>query len=273
MKTFSFRGTTFDEGMAIEPFAAKVKELSKTHKTADELGNVALFHWAPSKGAGVLEIHREGQEPEVLSMPQWKGKTKRTSLATLVALPAVLRLRPEEGAGLTVTLSEAAAYAVAQGADAAPREVLPDNENDTPMQKAARQWLRQGRVGASAYALCVGITEVSDPNRSEPDASDIPWDAGDFERCALFFKAVPEAREHLGKMTETGPFWAAIVPVWAELENYRQYGENASIRDLIYSTIESVQARLSAEESKDQSPEDDEPNHPAGPLAVRVRRG
>jgi hypothetical protein len=273
MKLFSFRKGALEEGMPIEPMSATLKQLSKTHKTQQDLGEVALFYWSPQQGAGAIEIHREGQEPQVLAMPVWKGKTKRTSLATPIPVPAVVRVRPEEGHGLTVTLEKSGAFAVAPGADATPLTVLPDHEGDTPMQTAARRWLRDGRVGSSSYALCVGITGVTDPAREEPVDSDIPWDAGDFERCAMFFKAVPEAREHLDKMLEQGPYWAAVVPRWAELENYRQYGENASIRDAIHAVIEPVRARIDAEESHNQAPaDDDEPNHPAGPLAFRARR-
>ena len=273
MKMFSFRNGALEEGMPIEPMAATLKELSKTHKTANDLGNVALFYWAPKQGEGAIEIHREGHEPQVLAMPVWKGKTKRTALATTIPVPAVVRVRPEEGEGLTVTITASGAFAVAAGADAIPPTVLADNEGDTPLQAAARRWLRDGRVGSSSYALCVGITGVTDPAREEPVDSDIPWDAGDFERCAMFFKAVPEAREHLDKMLERGPYWAAVVPRWGEPENYRQYGENASIRDAIHAAIEPVRARIDAEESHSQAPaDDDEPNHPAGPLVFRARR-
>lgn len=273
MKMFSFRNGALEEGMPIDPMAATMKELSKTHKTANDLGNVAFFHWAPQQGDGVIEIHREGHEPQVLAMPVWKGKTKRTALATTIPVPAVVRVRPEEGEGLTVTITASGAFAVAAGADASPTAVLADNEGDTPLQAAARRWLRDGRVGSSSYALCVGITGVTDPDREEPVDTDIPWDAGDFERCAMFFKAVPQARAELDKMLERGPYWAALVPIWGALENYRQYGENASIRDAVYDAVEPVRNKLDAEEAQSTELVDDDPRHPAGPLSVRVRRG
>ena len=97
--------------------------------------------------------------------------------------------------------------------------------------------------------------------------------AGDFERCAMFFKAVPQARAELDKMLERGPYWAALVPIWGALENYRQYGENASIRDAIHDAVEPVRNKLDAEQAQATELVDDDPRHPAGPLSVRVRRG
>ena len=236
-------GTSVDVGIDLSTLADSLKNV----KQASLASNQALFHWRASSGQGRLSVEREGEPTQEHDMPLKKARS-RTSLALLITLPCVLRLAPEGKAGCTVNIAGSGAYTVAAGADAPLPSILPDTVDATPMERAARQWLRNGPVGSSSYALCVGLTGVTDPQRDPPDTGDIPWDASDLGRCLTFFKAVPEARALLDKMSDQGPLWAALVPVWGELENYAKYGENASIQFLIAETINGILPSLNSEE-------------------------
>lgn len=263
MLMFTFSDNALGTGMGILAMAAAMEELSKTHKTLKDLGPIALIHWAPQQGKGTMEIIRPEHGTETLQMPFWKGKSKRESLAIAIKLPAVVRLRPENGAGTTLNITASGAHTIIPGADALAGEVLPNNDKDTPLQLTAKKWLREGRVGSSSYALCVGITGVEDPHRDAPENSDIPWDASDFARCAMFFKAVPEAREHLDRMRDQGPLWNALVSAWGELETLHENGQLASIGDLVHRAVDPILAQQ--RQTSDLDTNDDEPDHPAGP--------
>jgi hypothetical protein len=79
-----------------------------------------------------------------------------------------------------------------------------------------RNWLRFGERGISSEAIASrlsGIPIAGDLNKGW----NYPHDAGDFRRCELLLRAVPEAREHLHLMAEEGPEWAALVAAWGEL--------------------------------------------------------
>lgn len=45
-----------------------------------------------------------------------------------------------------------------------------------------------------------------------------PYDPHDFGRCYRFLRAVPDARENLHKLRDSGPVWAAYVQHWEEME-------------------------------------------------------
>lgn len=219
----------------------------KNSKQSSLSSNQALLHWRPSSGEGRLVVEREGEPSQEHSMPLKKARS-RSSLALIVTLPCVLRLAPDGKPGCTLNIAGSGAYTVTDGADASPLAILPDTDHSTPMERSARQWLRQGPIGSSSYALCVGLTGVTDPQRDPPETGDIPWDASDLARCLTFLKAVPEARPHLEKMSEQGPLWAALVPVWDDLENYAQQGKNDSIQLLIAETINGILPSLNSEE-------------------------
>jgi hypothetical protein len=51
-----------------------------------------------------------------------------------------------------------------------------------------------------------------------PTRRDYPYDPADFGRCYRFLRAVPQAREHLHKLKDSGPVWAAYVDRWDEME-------------------------------------------------------
>ena len=235
MKSLSYRSGRIEGGVPLEAMAEAMKAESKANPkaTLNSVEQTVLFHWAESMGSGEVKVEREGQATETLSMPIQRGR--RSGGAVFIGIPAVLRLLPKdpEAIALTVNVTASGAYTVTEGTDAAPEPVLPDGADDTPMQQAARAWLRDGRVGLSSYALCVGTTGVSDPDRSEPRAFDYPSDSSDFARCMGFLEAVPEARQHLEKMNDMSKFWQALVPVWGELEELHAAGNRRGVTERI----------------------------------------
>lgn len=61
-----------------------------------------------------------------------------------------------------------------------------------------------------------------------------PHDSGDFGRCLGLLDAVPELREKLAGMAETGREWAALIGAWDELEALHDCGEFQVLSDRIY---------------------------------------
>lgn len=74
-------------------------------------------------------------------------------------------------------------------------------------------WLANGETGISsstmAFWLAFGIL---------PDDNAHPRDVGDFNRCLLLLKEVPELRQRLPEMAKLSPHWDTLVTHWDELE-------------------------------------------------------
>ncbi len=74
------------------------------------------------------------------------------------------------------------------------------------------EWLQSGDTGLSSKymaAVCAGAGAARNFYPSDPS---------DFGRCYRFLKAVPEARENLHKLKDSGAVWAAYVDRWDEME-------------------------------------------------------
>jgi len=84
---------------------------------------------------------------------------------------------------------------------------------------------------------------VEDPQRDPPEPTDIPWDAADFRRCQGFFDAVPEARPLIAEMAQQGPYWAAISPLWDDLEQMYAQKEHLALHDRIHAVTDSIRQR------------------------------
>lgn len=81
-------------------------------------------------------------------------------------------------------------------------------------------WLQSGDTGLSSKymaAVCAGAGGAR---------NEYPHDPSDFGRCYRFLKAVPEARENLHRIKDSGAVWAAYVDHWVEME--RLYEEELS---------------------------------------------
>ena len=245
MKALTYRQHRLESGLPLEAMAAAFKTLGKQDPTAttDTVMGDLLLYWHPNMGTGQAIVEDETGHTRTLTMPHRSRGTRSKPEAVLIPSPCVLRLIPDEGEGLTVQVASSGAFTVVDGAEATPAEVLPDEPGQTLLQAKARAWLRDGRVGSSSYALCVGLTGVKDPQRDEPVDTDIPWDAGDFKRCEAFFKAVPDARPLLPQMIHQGRYWAELVPVWEELEGLASTGSWTSVRDVIDRAVGQVKAQ------------------------------
>lgn len=79
------------------------------------------------------------------------------------------------------------------------------------MKDKILEWFGTGRVGASSRAMALCIAGAK-------GGKDHPYDPDDLNRCLLFLEAVPEAREHLGKLRKLSPTWAKLVDRWDEVE-------------------------------------------------------
>lgn len=72
-------------------------------------------------------------------------------------------------------------------------------------------WFGTGKVGCSSKAMALAVCDA-------PNEADHPHDPADFNRCLLFLDAVPEARQHMGKVAALSPAWARLVQRWDDIE-------------------------------------------------------
>lgn len=242
MKALSYRRGRLEAGLPLDIMAQAFKALGKANPQAtveDVMKTVALY-WDPGMGPGQATVERDGHAPVVLPMPHRTGKKTKPGVA-FFEVPCVLRLAPESGEGLTVNVAASGSYTVVGGAATDAATVLPGMAQDTPLQAQARAWLRDGQVGSSSYALCVALTGVTDPHKDAPTAHDVPWDAGDLQRCQRFFEAVPLARPLVGQMASQGPYWAAVAPLWDTLEAAMAQGDRDTVRETLRAATQPVQ--------------------------------
>ncbi len=79
------------------------------------------------------------------------------------------------------------------------------------MKDKVLAWMGTGRVGSSSKAMAMAVCDM-------PNNGDHPWDPADLNRCLLFLKAVPEARQHMHKVAALSPVWKQLVDHWEEIE-------------------------------------------------------
>lgn len=82
------------------------------------------------------------------------------------------------------------------------------------MQDKILNWFANGEVGMSSKAMACAIGGV----KLKEGKACYPHDPADFNRCLLFLKAVPEAREHLQKVAKLSKVWKAIIERFDEIE-------------------------------------------------------
>ncbi len=79
------------------------------------------------------------------------------------------------------------------------------------MKDKVLAWIGTARVGLSSKAMAMAVCDI-------PNNGDHPWDPDDLNRCLLFLKAVPGARQHMHKVAALSPVWKRLVARWAEIE-------------------------------------------------------
>jgi hypothetical protein len=72
-------------------------------------------------------------------------------------------------------------------------------------------WLGTGRVGASSKAMALAAAEM-------PNDLSHPYDPDDLNRCLLLLEAVPEIRDHMGRVAAMSETWRKIVERWDDVE-------------------------------------------------------
>lgn len=80
------------------------------------------------------------------------------------------------------------------------------------MNEKILRWLAAGQIGSSskAMAACIAGIEITHARH--------PHDPADFNHCLMFLDAVPEAREHLYKVSELSEYWTAIISNFEQIE-------------------------------------------------------
>ncbi|MFF4026938.1 hypothetical protein ACFYY5_29220 [Nocardia elegans] len=82
-----------------------------------------------------------------------------------------------------------------------------------PMRLAQFQsWLNWGERGLSSEAIVGKLSGAPIGH-----IGNHPFDPGDFRRCELLLREVPEAREHMHLLAAECPVWAALIGAWDEL--------------------------------------------------------
>lgn len=235
MEFLTFNGKKCTSGISMDAmvklFSKTAKELGK-NATLDDLPGKMILVWAASAGAGTLEVTVD-------------GKTETTAFAAAKKdhppffLPGncTVRLAPDAGAPTVLAISPQGDVAQAQGDTPPPAPHAP-RATDTAEQAAARHWLFTGNTGRSSRTMAHFLTGVPEQLR-DADISH-PLDPSDFLRCLEFLEVVPEAKNRLADMSAVSPAWAALVPVWPELEALHQEEKNQKKAPKLYARMQTV---------------------------------
>lgn len=109
--------------------------------------------------------------------------------------------------------------------------------------EALFEWLRSGARGKSSEYMVEKLTGLpADECQCSRKGIYIPHDAGDFRRCELLLRAVPELRPRLGEMSQYGP-WCLLVPAWDELVGLLDSGSHTTLHKRISALREEYASR------------------------------
>lgn len=86
---------------------------------------------------------------------------------------------------------------------------------DDLTQSQVLDWLATGCIGTSSKCMALWLA-FGRWSKDWPDG--YPYDPADFDRCLLLLAKAPGLRQHLSKMAEVSPEWAALVARWDEVE-------------------------------------------------------
>jgi hypothetical protein len=87
-------------------------------------------------------------------------------------------------------------------------------------------WLQSDCTGASSLFMAHHLVGYWGGTASRYD---YPRDAGDFGRCLGLLSAVPALLLRVEDMADTGPEWALLAAVWADLTALHEAGEFAAV--------------------------------------------
>lgn len=94
----------------------------------------------------------------------------------------------------------------------------PEVDQSLPEYQKAIWWLEFGERGISSETIYSVIAPTVGQGEIRHSGSYChPCDAGDFRRCYLLLKTVPEWRAKLHLMKDVSPVWSKLVDNWDEL--------------------------------------------------------
>lgn len=99
-----------------------------------------------------------------------------------------------------------------------------------PIQERAELWISCGETGISSRTIWMVLRNVHFQQSPFPERLRFapPWDPGDFRRCYLLLRLIPEWRGRLEEVAEQFPVWKPLVKNWDELtELYEMERENS----------------------------------------------
>jgi hypothetical protein len=85
------------------------------------------------------------------------------------------------------------------------------------MKEKILEWFAHGECGISSKAMACAVIGMK-PDKNWSAFGNHPHDPDDLSRCVKLLDAVPEARNHLGKVAKLSKVWARLVEHWDELE-------------------------------------------------------
>lgn len=111
-------------------------------------------------------------------------------------------------------------------------------ENQSIKDRAAK-WLADGKKGRSSKTI-YAFFMAKDYGETPPPETGYPSDSDDLGRCVALLALVPEWKDRLGELSDIagldGQAWAALAPIWNELESL--YAE--SKHEAIYARMKGV---------------------------------
>lgn len=104
------------------------------------------------------------------------------------------------------------------------------------------EWLRSDETGLSSRYMARVFSPASVPGeRGEHGGINYPHDPDDFNRCVGLLNAVPAFREKIHLLENGhGPVWAALVPIWSELESLLEKEKPKGVAKKLYARMRSV---------------------------------
>lgn len=140
-------------------------------------------------------------------------------------------IRVLEDAGITDLLPRQF-NAIIVAADSVMAE-LREPEREVAVGMGLAAWLRSDHTGLSSLFVAKTLCGLTMRHRGDLAWYAYPSDCADFGRCLGLLDAVPELRERLPEMAETGNEWAALVPFWDDLEAAFEAGQFEVVTDQI----------------------------------------
>lgn len=98
-------------------------------------------------------------------------------------------------------------------------------------------WLQSGDTGLSSKYMASVCARAGNPQSLYPS---YPLDPSDFGRCYRFLKAVPEARDNLHKLKDSGAVWSAYVDHWDEMERLYEEEQPTGSAPKLYALMQRI---------------------------------